>query len=185
MIKEIVYYLPGRGGKLDSGLGLGIKDLGFTLQGRETWADFRGLSFQEQIDLIRADLESNFWRDDASVIANSYGAYLFLHVQAEMEPFPGRVLLLSPIIGPFENTATGQQFLPPRASTLNRLLAARRLPRPMYCEIHVGSEDWQSCAEEVGLFSADWDIVFNVLSGAGHMLPRDYVSEVLRRFLAK
>jgi uncharacterized protein len=37
------------------------------------------------------------------VVCNSFGAYLFLRAQAGMSPFPGHLLLLSPIVGNFVN----------------------------------------------------------------------------------
>ena len=58
------------------------------------------------------------------VVANSYGAYLFLHAQTLIDPFPGRVLLLSPIVGEFSNSESKTFFVPPRARQLMELLQA-------------------------------------------------------------
>ena len=38
-----VYYLPGHGGQLATGLGQGLMDRGFHVAGRETRGDFRSL----------------------------------------------------------------------------------------------------------------------------------------------
>lgn len=93
------YYLPGRGGRLDAGLGLELLNRGFAVTGRQLLGDFQRLRFSEQIEVIGNDLQSQFWHADALVIANSYGAYLYLHAQSDIPVFPGRVLLLSPILG--------------------------------------------------------------------------------------
>ena len=76
-----IYYLPGNRGRLDTGLGEELMSRGFSLSGRETLGEFRKLSFQEQIMQIAQDLQTEFWTEDARVIANSFGAYLFLHAQ--------------------------------------------------------------------------------------------------------
>jgi hypothetical protein len=70
-----IYYLTGMGGTLESGLGQGLLSRGFEVSGRELSGDFRKLDFQQQVDLVVTDLQSNFWREDAHVIANSFGAY--------------------------------------------------------------------------------------------------------------
>jgi len=61
--------------------------------GRETVGEFARLSFQEQIELVAQDLKTDFWREDSRVIANSYGAYLFLHAQAMPPLRPSSKLL--------------------------------------------------------------------------------------------
>ena len=107
-MKNIIYYLPGMGGHLGSGLGQGLLGRGYDVTGRETTGEFRDLKFQSQIDAIAEDLRANFWYEDSKVIANSFGAYLFLHAQAQLEPYIGKVILLSPIVGEFENEGIGR-----------------------------------------------------------------------------
>jgi len=76
-----IYYLPGHGGLLETGLGAALMERGFDIAGRQTVGPFRDLTFSEQIDLVANDLRTLFWRENAKVIANSFGAYLFLHAQ--------------------------------------------------------------------------------------------------------
>ena len=52
---KTVYYLPGHGGLLSTGLGEGLRSRGFSVAGRETVGDFRRLSFTEQIALVAED----------------------------------------------------------------------------------------------------------------------------------
>lgn len=91
-----VYYLPGYGGQLATGLGQGLMERGFDVTGRETRNEFRALPFAEQVQAIQHDLTAHFWNPEAQVVCNSFGAYLFLHAQAVMEPFVGRVLRCRP-----------------------------------------------------------------------------------------
>ena len=60
-MKNTIYYLPGMGGHLGSGLGQGLLSRGYDVTGRETTGEFRDLKFQSQIDAIAEDLRANFW----------------------------------------------------------------------------------------------------------------------------
>jgi alpha-beta hydrolase superfamily lysophospholipase len=95
-MSKTVYYLTGMGGRLDTGLGQGLLSRGVGIAGRELVGEFRRLDFQQQIDLVADDLKADHWHEDAHVIANSFGAYLFLHAQAQLPPYVGKVILLSP-----------------------------------------------------------------------------------------
>ena len=174
-----VYYLTGMGGRLDSGLGQGLLSRGLEVAGRELVGEFRKLDFQDQIELIVEDLHSNFWQEDAHVIANSFGAYLFLHAQAQMKPYIGRVILLSPIVGEFSNEDTHMNFIPPRAEKLLRLAEDGIYPIPKTCEVHVGSEDWQANPDNVSKFGALVGLDVHVVQNAGYMLPKAYVGGLL------
>jgi hypothetical protein len=133
---QTVYYLPGYDGRLATGLGEGILQRGFKVAGRETVGDFKHLPFMEQVE----------------VVANSFGAYLFLNAQAQMPAFPGKVLLLSPIVGEFEDEANHRVFSPPYPDRLKSLATAGAFPRPNQAQIHVGELDWQSVPSQVMAF---------------------------------
>ena len=102
MWPDTLYYLPGHGGRLHTGLGEALVERGWAVTGRETVGEFRAAGFQVQVDTVAQDLREHFWHPGAHVICNSFGAYLFLHAQTQMPAYPGRVLLLSPIVGAFE-----------------------------------------------------------------------------------
>jgi alpha-beta hydrolase superfamily lysophospholipase len=182
-MSKSVYYLTGMGGRLDSGLGQGLLSRGLEISGRELVGEFRKLDFQDQIDHIVEDLQSNFWHEDSHVIANSFGAYLFLHAQAQLPPYLGNLILLSPIVGEFGNEVTHMNFIPPRAEKLRQLAEAGTLPVPKQCEIHVGAEDWQSNPANVTALGELLGLDVTVVPNAGHMLPKDYVGALLDKWL--
>ncbi len=178
-----IYYLPGHGGRLATGLGEALAQRGLTIFGRETVGEFLDLPFLEQVALVAADLQVKFWSTKPLVIANSFGGYLFLHAQASLPPYPGRVLILSPIIGDFQNEAIGGFFSPPYPNRLGELAEAKVFPSPLNAQIHVGSEDWQSNPEQVQRFGELTKIPVTVVSGSGHMLPKSYVANLLDNWL--
>jgi hypothetical protein len=114
-MQRTVYYLPGHSGRLHTGLGEALMSRGLNLAGRETVGDFRSIRFMDQVQTVAEDLRTHFWRDDAQVVANSFGAYLFLNAQSVLPPYPGKVLLLSPIVGAFDHPDKPVGFSPPNA----------------------------------------------------------------------
>jgi alpha-beta hydrolase superfamily lysophospholipase len=179
-----IYYLPGHGGRLETGLGEALLSRGFDVTGRQTIGEFRTLPFSEQVSLVAHDLSSSHWHPDALVIANSFGAYLFLHAQTLMAPYIGRVLLLSPIVGEFSNEETRMGFIPPRAEKLSDLAMGGSYPVPRSCEIHVGENDWQSNPTNVVKLASLLGIEVTVVPKNGHMLDKTYVAAILDRWLS-
>ena len=182
-MKDTVYYLPGMGGHLNTGLGKGIQDRGYKIVGRETLGEFQKYSFQEKIDVVANDLIEHFWYEDAKVIVNSFGAYLFFHAQLQMKTYPGHVLILSPIIGGSNDDDTMMRFYPPRADALVRAATDGVFPCPLNAKIHVGSEDWQSGPAGVVSFGDATGMPVSVVDKQGHMLSVDYVGGLLDKFL--
>lgn len=178
-----VYYLPGHGGQLATGLGQGLMDRGFPVAGRETRGDLRSLPFDDQVQVVMQDLQDHFWYEQAQVICNSFGSYLFLHAQAQMPAFVGRVLLLSPIVGEFTNEQTRTSFSPPRPQRLKELAETGQFNAPTHCEIHVGEEDWQSIPANVQAFGQLTGIPVTVVPKGGHDLGKAYVGPLLNRWL--
>lgn len=174
-----IYYLPGMGGRLDAGLGEELLRRGFARRGRETVGAFKKLRFGEQVDAVKQDLVERFWTPEAGVIANSFGGYLFLHAQLGLKPLPGRVLLLSPVIGATAQGATGMRFYPPRADLLRQAAQAGGFPKPENIEVHVGEEDWQAGPQAFVEFCNDVGIEVHVVPGRGHILGSDYVGPLL------
>ena len=184
-MSKTICYLPGRGGQISTGLGEGLRQRGCSVQGRETLGTFRDLSFQEQIDTVCTDLQRSFWNEDAHVVAVSYGAYLFLHSQSQMPPYPGSVLLLSPIIGQFGNEEAQLGLIPARAKKLGQLAVEGKFAAPVKCQIHVGSEDWQSNPIAVSEFGSRVGVDVHVVPETGHQLDVKYVGMLLDQWLTE
>jgi hypothetical protein len=173
--QRTIYYLPGFGGQLATGLGQGLMDRGFDITDRETRGDFRELPFEEQVRIVRQDLLDHFWHEHSQVVCNSFGSYLFLHAQIGLPPYVGRVLLLSPIVGEFTDEQKGTVFMPPLPDRLKVLVEAGKYRSPFRCEIHVGKDDWQSVPANVEALGRLTGIPVNVVHGRGHDLGKDYV----------
>lgn len=178
-----IYLLPGHGGRISNGLGTELFRRGFDVLGRETVGEFKKLDFDVQVETVAADLKASFWYDDALVIANSYGAYLLLLALSSLSGYPGRILLLSPIVGEFSNDQNRIGFIPPYANRLFELASKGLYPIPNNCQIHVGSQDWQSMPDNVTAFAALVNAQVTVLEGVGHSLPKDYVTGLLDEWL--
>ena len=177
-----IYYLPGHGGRITNGLGQALVERGYKVAGRETVGDFRKLNFNDQVSTIANDLKEHFWREDAKIIANSFGGYLLLHALSKLDPYIGNILLLSPIVGEFSSEEISMGFIPPYADRLSELATANQYPAPLKCSFHVGSEDWQSNPENVTKFASLLGLPATVVPNAGHQLPKDYVSNLLDAF---
>ena len=182
-MKKTIYYLTGMRGRLASGLGQAMLSRGFEVTGRELIGEFKDLGFQDQIETVAEDLRSHFWSEDALVIANSFGAYLFLHAQTLMTPYVGRVLLLSPIVGEFANEDTMMNFIPPRSELLSQMMKQGTFPVPKQCEMHVGANDWQSNPRSVLAIAELTGMKATVVPDAGHSLPKAYIAEQLDRLM--
>ncbi len=178
-----IYYLPGYGGELHAGLGEELQARGVIISGRATIGEFAKLSFANQIELVIDDLTKNFWSPQSRVIANSFGAYIFLHAQSQLPSYLGKVLLLSPIVGDFSQNDGLRIFSPPRSGKLQSLVKSGDFNSPLNCEIHVGSKDWQSNPEDVTEFTKLLDIPVHVVENNGHMLEKEYVRALLDRWL--
>ena len=183
MNSQSIYYLPGRGGRLKTGLGAELISRGFDVTGRQTTGEFKGLPFSDQIAIIADDLTTNFWQEESRVVANSFGAYLFLNAQTLIKPYVGRVLLLSPIVGEFSREDIGLGFIPPHSGRLAQLAECGKYPTPQHCEIYVGEFDWQSNAGNVTKLAALLGLSATVVTGGKHILDKRYVSTVLDRWL--
>jgi len=180
---DSIYYLTGRGGRLNEGLGKALLERVDQLSGREISGGLAKLLFQSQIDLIKQDLKEGFWHKDAKVLAVSYGAYLLLHALAESEPYVGNILLLSPILGGVTNGSEMRYFSPPRSDKLMKLIKESAFPLPNKMEIYVGDSDWQSPHQRAVTFAQAVGGNCQVVPNTGHELGKEYVASVLDKWL--
>ncbi|MBS7404957.1 MAG: alpha/beta hydrolase [Oxalobacter sp.] len=183
IVSRSVYYLTGMGGRLVEGLGAALLARQVQLDGRELSGEFRRLDFQNQIDLVSEDLMARHWTEESLVIANSFGAYLFLHAQLQLPKYVGRVVLLSPIVGEFCDSEIMMYFSPPRADKLFVLAREGRFVVPDRLEIYVGQDDWQSDPESVGKLFQHTKAAVTIVPDAGHMLPKAFVGKLLDKLI--
>ena len=182
------YYVPGRGGRLNEGLGLGLSSRGYDLMGREIAGPgprdqsnpFASLSFQQQVQVIQHDLKTHFWTPEALVIGNSFGAYLIAHSILQLGKFPGKCLFLSPVLGAVKTT--GMLFKPPKSGALKDAIESRSFPL-IILDIIVGSRDEHfvpEIAEKLGQLTSG---SITVLDDEGHRLGDKIVKDKLDHWL--
>ena len=173
------YYLPGRGGRIDRGLGAELVRQGYEVSGREVTPrernnatpEFGHLRFQEQVDLIQHDLLHHN-HDNGLVIAHSFGAYLLLHALLGKPDFLGHCLLISPITG--SPTTEGMYFRPPAAKILEQAIADQYFQR-FKIQVLVGELDNQSNPERCKHLVEDNNRDISVLPSQGHQLNHEDV----------
>ena len=183
-----IYYVPGRGGRLNAGLGLELSARGYDLIGREIAGPgprdqsnpFASLSFQQQVEVIQHDLKTHFWTPEALVIGNSFGAYLIAHSILQLGEFPGKCLFFSPVLGAVKTT--GMLFKPPKSSALKDAIENRSFPS-IILDIVVGSSDEHfvhEVAEKLGQLMVGAITIFD---NEGHRLSHEIVKDKLDHWL--
>lgn len=183
MTSGVVYYLPGRTEMPATGSAGLIAGLGWEIVGRNFRTDLRPMGFAEQLETIQTDLQTQCRLDARPLIGQSYGAYLLLHALAGLEPYPGRVLLLSPVLGAALDRRSMILSRPPRAEKLLRWAETGTFPRLGYAELHTGAEDVGCDPRLAKIFAAALGLHLMIVPGAGHELPEAYLKSVLNRFL--
>lgn len=184
MTEKILYFMPGRGDLLSGRIGLLLYEKGFTLYGREAVPPFSQLTFAHQLDLIRNDILEKFWTTDSILIGHSYGAYLLLHTLAELEPYPGRILLLSPVLGAAISPDQTYMSRPPRAEKLLLLCRTGQFPIPAYLQIHTGADDvW--CDPELARKISEHipTCRLSIVAETGHRFEETQLRPILTAFL--
>ena len=170
-----IYYVPGRGGRINAGLGLELSARGYDLIGREIAGPgprdqsnpFASLAFQQQVEVIQHDLQTHFWTPEALVIRNSFGAYLIAHSILRLGEFPGKCLFLSPVLGAVK--ATGMLFKPPKCGVLKDAIENRSFPS-IILDILAGSRDEHFLPVEAEQLSDQTNGSLSIIKGQGHQI---------------
>ena len=178
-----LYLVPGKGNSLND-IGAFVLSLGYDVCGRELLPPFSNLHFPKQLELIQKDLESMFWHSDAKLIGHSFGGYLLLQALSDLEPFPGKILLFSPVLGASFDNQRLFMSCPPRAHKLFALAKKNQFPIPQSLELHTGEDD-NGCdsdlAKEIGKMISTATVY--VLPNQGHQLADSYVKKVISKFM--
>lgn len=106
--------------------GQGLMDRGFCVSGRDTRDEFRNLPFLDQ-QLVVNDSQNYSGTPESEVVANFFGAYLFLNALSLLPVYVRRVILLLPIIGTFEDEENALTFEPPYPERLKQLLGEGKI----------------------------------------------------------
>jgi hypothetical protein len=172
------YLVPGRGEPLDGPVCSALHAAGVKVEGRE-WATLAGMRFGEQLAAIQGDIHPGWWDERALLVGESYGGYLLMHTLAGLPAFPGRVVLLSPVLGVGQSADGWYASRPPRAGKLREMVERGAFPAPRVLEVHMGSEDaggdvWELERLVSGIAGARCQIV----PGAPHRLPSSYLTSV-------
>ena len=183
-----IYYVPGRGGRLNAGLGLELSARGYDLIGRQIAGPgprdqsnpFASLSFQQQVEVIQHDLQTHAWTPEALVIGNSFGAYLIAHSILRLGKFPGKCLFLSPVLGAVKTA--GMLFKPPKSNNLKESIENRSFPS-IILDIAVGSKDEHFLPEIAEKLDHITLGKVTVIEGEGHQLGHNIVKAKLDQWL--
>ena len=137
-----IYFLPGRGAHLDGRLGSELSARGYSVTGRSLHDGFDQLRFSLQVQQIQRDLKEGHWSADSTLVAHSYGAHLALSALCELEPFPGTLVLISPV---FRSVREGfNYFRVPNAKYLVSKVDSGQFPKPQgRVGVVSGTLDWQ------------------------------------------
>jgi alpha-beta hydrolase superfamily lysophospholipase len=184
-MRPTVYLIPGRDERIGGSLGSILTQEGRDVFGRALRGDFARMRFPEQLAEIRRDLAEGFWSAESLLVGRSYGGYLLLHALVEEEtPFPGRMLLFSPVLGPARRPDGRFGSRPPRADRLRKMAQEGSFLPPAYLEIHTGQKD-DGCDPDLAreIFAGSADVKLVVVPGMGHELDPEYVWRVVRKFL--
>lgn len=180
----LIYWLPPYGALLSQGVGQTLSRFDVDVAGRETRGAFHALSFDQQVAIVKKDLLKYAWRRDGCVIAQAYGAYLFLHAQAQLLAFPGRLLMISPMMGCLPHEAESQSFrLPPYPSEIMRRATVRDLAFGPHCTWLVGEYDKIAPVQHVQLFAKQYQQTPQIVPGAGAHLDINWLDWRVEQWL--
>jgi len=180
MINEC-FYITGRGGSINEGLGTFLKTRSHMVTGVSLSTSFILNPFSTQLAAIQSEF-SRLQQNRIPIIANSYGAYLLLNSMIGFPALQTRVLLLSPVVG----TTISQlgYFKPPQSRQIASALAKGTLPKPTRLDICCSNMDNQcdlvTLETLANTLKADR---FLLLEGQGHMIDNDLVAQVVDEFL--
>ena len=172
-------YITGRGGSATQGLSLYLSTLAEDYQALANNSGLHRLSIDEQIAIVAA-----FCEPATHLIANSYGAYLWLLSLIDAAPSETRVLLLSPVMGRAVDPEKMLSSRPPRLKGLENGIDEERLALPEGVSVVTGKDDnvcnYQTAARQCAkLGIAD----LSVIEDEGHDMSHEVVSKTVDAFL--
>ncbi len=182
--KEKVLYITGLQGSQEKGLGLFLRSQGYLDSAIELNTAFTSIRFTRQLEKVEQRLIDYRNEGGRKIIANSFGAYLLLHVLCRNQSLSAfSIALISPVFGAAKLGGLGR--IPPQAWELEGDLLSRK-HQYSSLDIIAGSDDPVINWTFIGYLKAgDEEINLHFLGGEGHQISPKYLQEFLREWIAK
>ena len=137
------------------------------------------LSVDEQISVV-----AEFSEAATHLIANSYGAYLWLLSRIDAAPSDTRVLLLSPVLGRAVDPEKMLASRPPRLKGLESAIAESRLVLPGEMRVVTGRDD-DVCTYQTAIAQCRKIGIedLSIIENEGHNMSHALVSKTITDFL--
>ena len=171
-----VFYITGRGGNHQQNLGKHLESLEVIYQGLSLTDDYLKQDFEDQLSELDDALNAC---QPSHVIANSYGAYLLMHLLKDHAPKKYKVLLLSPVLG--MGTSANRMVRPPNGNKLKQCIEAGEFPKPKYLAIYTGEHDAPEQARWVDKHLQTDECI--LLPNQGHSIDPAIVVGIVGEFL--
>ena len=182
MVCKGVFYITGRGGSLEHGLGAHLAETYGIAGGLSLSADWFQRSHEEQVALVRSQL-AYAAAACSPVIANSYGSYLVMHALLDAPPLDTSVMLLSPVLG--KAVIGGTYHRPPGGKSFAAALEGH-IAKPSWLELYIGEADpHYALTTWAKLRVAIKPDRQEVLYGEGHNLGKGLVAQLVRNFMQR
>jgi hypothetical protein len=179
MIKEKVLYITGLHGSTEKGLGLFLRSQGFLHGAIELNTAFTSIRFTRQLEKVEQRLIDYRNEGGRKIIANSFGAYLLLHVLCRNQSLAAfSIALISPVLGAAKLGGLGR--IPPQARKLHDDLLSRK-HHYTSLDIVAGSYDPVINWTFIGYLKAgDEEIKLHFLEGEGHQISPQYLQDFIK-----
>jgi hypothetical protein len=172
-------YITGRGGSATQGLSLYLSTLVEDYQALANNSELHKLSIDEQINVIRG-----FCEPATHIIANSYGAYLWLLSRIDAAPSSAPVLLLSPVMGRSVDPEKMILSRPPRLGGLETAISDGRVCVPTSISVYTGQNDpicdYQTAQKQCARLGIT---ALHILERETHALSHSAVANATAEFL--
>lgn len=172
-------YITGRGGSATQGLSSYLSTLADDYQGLANDSVLHRLSVDEQIGVV-----AEFSEAATHLIANSYGAYLWLLSRIDAAPTDTRVLLLSPLLGRAVDPEKMLSSRPPRLRGLENAITEGRITLPQQVRVVTGRDDdvctYRTAVAQCSKLGIE-DL--SIIEGERHNISHALVSKTVADFL--
>ena len=172
-------YITGRGGSATEGLSAYLKQQADDFAALANDSELHKLSLDEQLSVVTA-----FSSEATHLIANSYGAYLWLLTRIDAAPTDTRVLLLSPVMGRAVDPEKMLSSRPPRLRGLKSAISGGRVNLPTRVSVRTGQDD-PVCDYQTAIMQCERLGVsdLEILQGESHNLTHTLTAQIAQNFL--